>query len=422
MPIPSLVVYATSIMRILHFSDLHIGVENYGQVDPSTGLSSRLTDFLQTYDEVVSYALDNQVDLVLFCGDAYKSRDPSQTHQREFAKRIARLSAAGIPVFLLVGNHDLPHALGRATALEIFPTLDVPNVYIGERLDTYQVLTKAGPLQIVALPWIRRGSFLAREDMRGLSPEQVNERIQESLTEMLRWQAEHLDPQVPAVLAGHVSIGEAKTSSEQFITLGRDHVLLRSSVALHQFDYVALGHIHKHQALGQNPLVVYSGSLQPVDFGEEGDTKGFCIIELDSAQPSGHRVVDFQFRPVQARNFLTINVDISASDEDPTETVVRTIMRHHIQEAIVKVNIRVPSELEGRLDDAQIRRALEQAHYVASISKEVLRQRRTRLGEAYTQGLTPQDALRLYLENKDTPEQRAQVLMRYGQSLMEEEP
>jgi exonuclease SbcD len=69
-------------MRILHFSDVHIGVENYGRPDPETGLSTRLADFLDTLDEVVDYALENKVDLALFCGDAYKSRDPSQTHQR----------------------------------------------------------------------------------------------------------------------------------------------------------------------------------------------------------------------------------------------------------------------------------------------------------------------------------------------------
>ena len=149
-------------MRILHFSDVHIGVESYGSTDPDTGLSTRLMDFLATFDEVVDFALDNSVDLVLFAGDAYKSRDPSQTHQREFARRIARLSREGVPVFLLVGNHDLPHIASRATALDIFPTLSVPNVTIGDRLDTYIVDTTAGPLQVVALPWIRRSAFLAQ--------------------------------------------------------------------------------------------------------------------------------------------------------------------------------------------------------------------------------------------------------------------
>ena len=133
-------------MRILHFSDVHIGVESYGSIDPDTGLNARLLDFLATFDEVVDYALDNAVDLVLFAGDAYKSRDPSQTHQREFARRIARLFQAGVPVFLLVGNHDLPHVASRATALDIYPTLSVPNVTIGDRLQTYRVDTRGGPV------------------------------------------------------------------------------------------------------------------------------------------------------------------------------------------------------------------------------------------------------------------------------------
>ena len=134
-------------------------------------MSSRLSDFLSTFDEVIDFALENDVHLALFCGDAYKSRDPSQTHQREFAKRIARLSTAGIPVFLLVGNHGMPNVVGRATALEIFRTLDVPSVITGDTLqDVTSCPTAEGPVQIVALPWIRRSAFLGRDDTRSLTP------------------------------------------------------------------------------------------------------------------------------------------------------------------------------------------------------------------------------------------------------------
>ena len=274
-------------MRILHFSDVHIGVESYGSTDPDTGLSTRLIDFLATFDEVVDFALDNSVDLVLFAGDAYKSRDPSQTHQREFARRIARLSREGVPVFLLVGNHDLPHIASRATALDIFPTLSVPNVTIGDRLDTYIVDTVAGPLQVVALPWIRRSAFLAREETRSLTIEQINRQLEERVTTMLTWQVESLDPAIPAVLTAHVSLNTAKTSSEQSMLLGRDPVLMQSALARPELDYVALGHIHKRQTLSQNPHVVYSGSLERIDFGEENDEKGFCIIDLDTEAPRG---------------------------------------------------------------------------------------------------------------------------------------
>ena len=142
-------------MRLLHFSDVHIGVESYGAIDETTGLNSRLTDFLVAFDQVVDFAISNEVDAVLFAGDAYKSRDPSQTHQREFAKRIAKLSDGKIPTFLLLGNHDMPNVISRATALDIFNTLKVPNIVIGDRLTTYQLETKNGNVQIIALPWLR---------------------------------------------------------------------------------------------------------------------------------------------------------------------------------------------------------------------------------------------------------------------------
>ncbi len=408
-------------MRILHFSDVHIGVENYGRTDPDTGLSTRLIDFLDTFDEVVDYALDTRVDLVLFCGDAYKSRDPSQTHQREFARRIARLSSGNIPVFLLVGNHDMPFTAGRATSLDIFRTLDVSSVYIGDKLDTYLVPTAAGPLQIVALPWIRRSVFLTREDTQGMTPEEINKAIQTALTGLIRSKAEALDPTLPAIFAGHVSVSDAKTSSEQSMMLGRDHVLLRSNIALPQFDYVALGHIHRHQEIGHGPRMVYSGSLQRIDFGEEKDDKGFCVIDLDPAMPPGQRVTGVDFRQVDARRFLTISVDIPRGDSDPTATVIQAIEGAYFDDAIVRVQISVSVELQGHLRDADIRSALKGAHYIAAISREVVGQVRTRLGQAYSQELDPREALRLYMASRDVPADRAEVLLQHVERLMEDE-
>ena len=407
-------------MRILHFSDVHIGVESYGSTDPDTGLSTRLMDFLATFDEVVDFALDNSVDLVLFAGDAYKSRDPSQTHQREFARRIASLSREGVPVFLLVGNHDLPHIASRATALDIFPTLSVPNVTIGDRLDTYIVDTAAGSLQVVALPWIRRSAFLAREETRSLTIDEINRQLQERVTNLLAWQIQNLDPAMPALLTAHVSLNTARTSSEQSMLLGRDPVLMQSAVARPELDYVALGHIHKRQTLSQNPHVVYSGSLERIDFGEENDDKGFCVIDLDTTAPRGQRLVDFRFQPVNARRFLTIEVAVDA-DEDPTEEVIKAIARRRVADAIVRVRITMPQEVEAQLRENDVRDALASAHFVAPIVRDVTRERRTRLGGASVEGLSPKEALRLYLETTKATAERAQVLLSYAERLINEE-
>ena len=408
-------------MRILHFADLHIGVENYGRVDPETGLSTRLIDFLAALDEVVEYALTQEVDLVLLAGDAYKSRDPNQTQQRELAQRLAKLSSAGIPVFLLVGNHDLPHAVGRATAIEIFNTLQVPNLHVGDQIQTYPVETPKGPLQIVALPWPRRSRLLTREDTRGLSIDQINERVQDLLTQGVKLAADRLDPGVPAILTGHLTVSGATLGSERSMMLGQDHVLLPSNLHLPVFDYIALGHIHKHQILRENPMMVYAGSLQRVDFGEEGETKGFCVVELDPGRMQGMRLVDFRFQPVQARNFVTVDVRMPEGSEDPTQEVIHAVLRHNVADSIVRVRISLTAEQSTQLREAEIREALKEAHYVASVSRQVEEERRTRIPADTVEGLDPLQALGLYLESRGTNPQRQKKLLEYAQKLVEEE-
>lgn len=409
-------------MRILHFSDLHIGVENYGRIDPDTGLSTRLGDFLGSLDQVVDYALTREVDLVLLAGDAYKGRDPSQTHQREFARRLARLSAAGIPAFLLVGNHDLPNAVSRATAVEIFSTLQVPHIYVGGSLQNYTIPTAAGPLQVLAVPWPRRSTMLSRDESRGLSIEEVRREVERRMTGFVEKRAQQLDPHIPAILAGHVTVNGATVGTERSMMLGQDHVLLVSALDRPQVDYVALGHVHKHQVLRRDrPLVAYSGSLQRVDFSEEADEKGFCVVDLDPSAPQGHRLVDFKFEPLEARPFVTIDVSVASGDVDPTAGVLAAIARKNVGGAVVRVRISLPPEAEPRLRESDIRQALQGAHYVAAISREVSGARRTRLAAEQAEGLRPMDALRLYLESRGVaPERQTRILLQ-AEELVEEQ-
>ena len=315
-------------MRILHFSDLHIGVENYGRTDPETGLSTRLGDFLASLDQVVEFALNEDVDIVLLAGDAYKGRDPSQTHQRELAKRLACLSESNIPTFLLVGNHDLPNAASRATAVEIFSTLNVPNIHVGSGLQNYLIDTRAGPLQILAVPWPRRSALLGREDSRGKSIDEIREEVERRMTEAIDSRARELDPEVPAIIAGHVTVNGATVGTERSMMLGQDHILMASALERPQVEYVALGHIHKHQVLrNERPVVAYSGSLQRVDFSEEGDEKGFCVIDLDPTAQQGQRLTGFAFQRLDARPFVTVDSALVSGDPDPTQTVLRAIAR-----------------------------------------------------------------------------------------------
>jgi DNA repair protein SbcD/Mre11 len=405
-------------MKIIHFADLHLGMENYGHTDPSTGLSSRLTDFLAVFDELVDFALAEKVDLVLFCGDAYKTREPTQTQQREFARRINRLAIAGIPVFLLTGNHDMPNAVGRATATEIFDTLTVKNVYVANKPDIYKIPTSGGIIQVVALPWLRRSTLLTREDTKNLNLEQVTRMMQEALTQVIAQKAAALDPSLPSVLAAHVLVGNAKVGrgSESLMSIGQEPAVLLSNIALTAFDYVALGHIHKHQVLRESPPVVYAGSLERVDFGEENDEKGFYVVEIKTGVP---RKIFYSFHPVRARRFLTVSVDIGAEESNPTAAVLNAIsgQDEKTRDAIVRLNINLPSSLEGQLRNNEIKEALKETHNF-TIAREIQRETRLRLGSRTAKDITPLDALKAYLESQNVPAERQQLLLAYSEKLI----
>jgi exonuclease SbcD len=405
-------------LQVLHFADLHLGVETYGRLDPATGLSSRLLDFLNVLDQVVDYAIENKIDLVLFCGDAYRTREPTQTHQREFAKRINRLSTSGIPIFLLVGNHDLPNAIGRATTTEIFDTLAIKNVYVSNRPDIYRIPTASGIVQVASLPWLRRSALLTREESKNLTLDQLSQRLEQALSSVIATHVSKLDPELPAVLAAHVWVSGAQVGSERSMVIGQEHALLLSDIAQPAFDYIALGHIHKHQVLNNNPPVVYPGSLERLDFGEEKDEKGFYVLELDPSKESGKRLTSFDFYPVKGRRLLTISVEIKPEDTDPTATVLKAIAGEEVKDAIVRLSISLPAE--GGLRDNEIRDALKEAHYL-TIAREIKRVPRLRLGKGTVEEITPFDALKVYLEAKKIAPERAKILLEYGERLIQEQ-
>ncbi|MGD9117799.1 MAG: exonuclease SbcCD subunit D, partial [Dehalococcoidia bacterium] len=224
-----------------------------------------------------------------------------------------------------------------------------------------------------------------------------------------------------AVLAAHVWVTGAKVGSESSMTIGQEHALLVSNIIHPAFDYIALGHIHKHQVLEENPPVVYAGSLERLDFGEADDEKGFYVVEI-TPDANGQRQVKFDFYPLEGRRFVTVGVKIEPDDIEPTSSVLKAIAEKSdvIKEAIVRLQISLPSELEGQIRDGEIREALKEAHYFA-IAKEVRRETRVRLGEGAAEEITPAQALKAYLESKKVPAERAKVLQEYGERLIEEQ-
>jgi exonuclease SbcD len=402
-------------VKLLHFADLHLGVENYGRMDPATGLSTRLVDFLHAYNQVVDYALENDIGLVVFTGDAYKTRDPNPTYQREFARRIQRLSTAGIPTVLVAGNHDTPSALGRAITVEIFATLEVENVHVVKKPEVFPIKTKDGPVQIVALPWITRSALVARDEHKNKNLEEINQLILEKITNIIVGPdglISQLDPSLPTILAAHATVQGAVYGSERSVMLGQEVILPPSLAKNPAFDYVALGHIHKHQVLNEQPPVIYSGSIERIDFGEEREDKGFVVAEVERGRAS------YQFVKTDARPFVTIEVD--ARSDDPTAEVLEAIGHRDIEDAVVRVIIHTAAEKEALINEDEIRRALAGAFYVAAMVKDVERKVRLRLGNQPIEEMTPHQMLERYFQVKQMPHERIKLLLEHAEEIFRE--
>ncbi len=400
-------------IHLLHFADLHIGMENYGRLDAATGIHGRVLDFLRRLDEVIDYGLAHEVDIVIFAGDAFKTRDPNPTYQREFARRIRRLSEAGVPTVLLVGNHDLPAMEKKASSLDIYRTLNVPGVHVGWRDEVLRIETRHGPLQVACLPYPMRQRLLTRDDLRSLSVEELDRVLTDTLADILRGLTAQIDTDWPAVLTAHLTVSQAEFGSERSVMLGSDAVVPKSALADAAFDYVALGHIHKHQELndGNYPPVVYPGSLERIDFGEADEPKGFCWVELARGQTR------WQFVPVQARPMVSLDVDAREAS-DPTAVVLDAIARRHIAEAVVRVTVNLKPHQTPLLREKDIMQALAGAYYVAALNKDVEREVRQRLGGQSAEGLTPEQLLVRYLEAKGIAAERIAALVECARGLM----
>ncbi len=407
-------------IRLLHFADLHVGMENYGRLDPATGTSTRTRDFLDRLDEVVEYALAHKADLAVFAGDAFKTRDPEPTQQREFARRIKHL-AEKIPTLLLVGNHDLPGTLSKATSLDIYHVLEIPNVIVGYKPDGRLIQTASGPVFLAWMPYPSRNRLLIDEDHKGKSLPELELALREAVTAYIRdLAAQAAAHDAPRVLAGHFTVSGATFGSERTVMLGNDVAVTKSALTDPAWDYVALGHIHKHQNLtaGEEgaPPVVYAGSLERIDFGEEREPKGFCWVDLARGK------AEMTFIPVGARPFHTIEVN-ARTEKDPTAAVLAAVAlrKSELQDAVVRIIVSLTGEQAGLLDERAVQKAAESASHLI-IQQEVLREARARLGLTGTETLTPLQLLERYLATKQIPQDRiADLLAEAGKIITPDE-
>jgi exonuclease SbcD len=396
-------------VKILHFADAHIDMSNYGQHDPISGLPMRVMDFLKSLDTIVDSAIAEKVDLVIFAGDTYKDRSPAPTFQREWGRRMMRFSRAGIPVLLVTGNHDISPSLGRAHALQEYETLDPDYIHVVSQPELYKSEQLNGvQAQVIAIPWITRHNVKARLQDQADSDEAIDPtmQIEQGLGIWLDNTIKELDDTLPTILTAHASVFGAKFGYEQNIKIGKDLVLPPGFVKRPEFDYVALGHIHRHQDLneGRQPPVVYAGSIERVDFGELNEDKGFIIAEVSK----GH--TNYAFHKLAIRPFIDRSIAIDENFMVNERIISALPAPDELKDAIVRLSVHYPREFETLIDETQIRNYAKDA-FEFYLVKAPSSMARSRLPDGQeTSSLSPLELLDLYWkQNHKKAEEREEL-------------
>lgn len=405
-------------MKILHFADAHIDMANYGRHDPVTGLPLRVLDFLKSLDTIVDAAIERKVDMVIFAGDAYKDRSPAPTFQREWGRRIMRLSQAKIPTLLLVGNHDISPAIGRAHALQEFKTLQVPYVKV---LDAPVLLKPQDlwglPLQVIAMPWVARSGLMASLEMSAEKPEDIYSNIESRISDLLEDMLSQTDENLPVILTAHASIEGAKFGGERLVMLGNDLVLTGSLVKNPRFNYVAMGHIHKPQDVneGSQPPVIYPGSIERVDFGEMKEDRFFVIADIERG---GDTKVEW-VQLTGVRKFIDCRVTLESS-EQVTETLKKKLPNpKDMPGAIIRLIVEYPREWDSLIDESALRKHTAEAFEFHFVKRpQLLSRARIDEGQAVS-SLSPLELLEQYF--KSAKVSNADELKKLAQEIIAED-
>ena len=401
-------------IKILHLSDIHLGSTTHGKVNPQTGLNTRLEDFISALTICIDRAINEPADLVLFGGDAFPDATPPPLVQQAFAKQFRRLADAGIPTILLVGNHD-QHSQGvGGTSLAIYRSLAVPNFTVGDTIATHRITTNAGEIQIITLPCITLSTLLTKSETEGFSMTEVSQLLIDRLQVVIEGEIRQLDPPLPTILLAHVMVDTATYGAERFLAAGKGFTIPLSMLTREAFDYVALGHVHRHQILATQPLVVYPGSIERVDFGEENEAKGYCWLEVEKGK------IKFEICPIPTRAFRTIEIDVTQS-EDPQGKLLKAIQKGKIDQAIVRLIYKIKAEQLAQIDDRLLHEAMESSHNYALIPEVVSQNPRTRLPDLSTaEALDPMSALKTYLSTREDLKKLESEMLMAAQELLSE--
>jgi exonuclease SbcD len=217
----------------------------------------------------------------------------------------------------------------------------------------------------------------------------------------------------------------AKLGAEKLLAVGKGFSMPVSMLTRPCFDYVALGHVHRHQNLNKsnNPPVVYPGSIERVDFSEEKEDKGYVMIDIQAIAcevlPDVDRgfQVDWEFCPLPVRPFVTVKVDASKA-EDPQSLILKAIDKAQLEDAVVRLVYQITPQQTELISNPQLHELLKVAHSYTIQAELISQLTQPRLPELGATASSPIDALTTYLDNRPDLENISAAMLAAAQDLL----
>ena len=211
---------------------------------------------------------------------------------------------------------------------------------------------------------------------------------------------EESDSSLPIILTAHASIEGAKFGGERLVMLGNDLVLTGSLVKNPKFSYVAMGHIHKPQDVneGNQPPVIYPGSIERVDFGEAKEDRFFVIADVEKGKDTEVEWIEL----TDVRKFIDRRT-ILDSNENVTEALKKALPGvKEMSEAIVRLVVDYPREWDSLIDESALRKYTEDT-FEFHLVKRPQSESRVRIAEGQVvSSLSPLDLLAQYFDSAKT--------------------
>jgi exonuclease SbcD len=276
-------------MKFLHTADWHLG-DRLGRID-------RTDDLRRAVERVAGYCRSEAIDVLLVAGDIFSELarpDGLREAVRHVQATFELFLRGGGTILAVTGNHDnenfcqtLRHAMSLAAPAigEFGAVAPAGRLYLASEPTLLRLRDPKtnGDFQFVLMPYPTPARFLTNDVLQRYgSFEEKNQYLQAAFAGRLqdiRADA-RFDSRLPTVLMAHVNVRGSEVTSLFRISETEDVVIDDGDMSAN-YAYVALGHIHKPHAVGGHENVRYSGSIDRMDLGEQFDSKGVVVFELN---------------------------------------------------------------------------------------------------------------------------------------------